>query len=212
MLRVWIRSVTLGVGMAVAAAAQTPVPPAANAAAKPAEEARPKTPAERESARLLSISEWAKKTGATREQVEQRVFAPIIAGNQSDAEKNRDAAISINKKAEETAKAGDAQGAKKLRAISELFAECAKGNQHFLQSYKSGDMKGARDALNRLRALDDRIAEVAGQRVPRSWYAHEYMVATMGMNEAEATRWVEQQFLGRTLPAGPAANAPQARK
>jgi hypothetical protein len=212
MLRIWIRSVTLGVGMAVATAAQTPAPPAANAVAKPAEEARPKTPAERESARLLSISEWAKKAGASREQVEQRVFAPIVAGNQSDAEKNRDAAISINKKAEETAKAGDAQGARKLRAVSELFAECAKDNQHFLQSYKNGDMKGARDALNRLRALDDRIAELAGQRVPRSWYAHELMVATMGMTGDEIKRGFEQQFLGRTLPTTPAANAPQAQK
>jgi hypothetical protein len=172
--------------------------------------AKPQTPAERESARLLSISQWAKKTGATREQVEQAVFAPIIAGNQSDAEKNRDASVSIGQKADAAAKSGDTQGAKKLRTIAELFAECAKDNMRFLQSYKGGDMKGAKEALTRLRAYDERIAEVAGQRVSRSWYAHELMVATMGMTGEEIKRGFEQQFLGRTLSATPAA--PQAQK
>lgn len=211
MLGIWVRGALLSAVLAVAVAAQAPAQPAPAAAAKAPALEKPKTPAERESARLLSISEWGKKAGASREQVQERVFAPIIAGNQSDAEKNHDASISIGKKAEETAKSGDVQGAKKLRMLSELFAECAKDNRHFLLSYKNGDMKGARDALTRLRAYDDRIAEVAGQRVPRSWYAHELMVATMGMTGEEIKRGFEQQFLGRTLPAA-SGTAPRAQK
>lgn len=209
MLRFWTRGVALAVGFAVAAAAQAPVQPAAATPAAAPEAAPPQTAADREAARLLSISAWAKKTGASREQVQERVFAPIIAGNQSDAEKNHDAAVAIGQKADAAAKSGDAQGAKKLRTVAELFAECAKENRHFLSAYKVGDMKGAKDALNRLRVYDERIAETAGQRVPRSWYAHELMVATMGMTGEEIKRGFEQQFPG---PATAAASGGQAQK
>jgi hypothetical protein len=221
MFRIRISMVGLGIALGLAVVAQTTgqPAPAAGVASQPAvagagrqPEAKPQTPPERESARLLSISEWAKKTGASREQVQERVFAPIIAGNQSDAEKNNDAALSIGQKAGEAAKAGDLQGAKKLRTLAELFAECAKDNRHFLQTYKNGDMKGAKEALTRLRAYDDRIAEIAGQRVPRSWYAHELMVATMGLTGDEIKRGFEQQFLGRTLPTATAAAAPRTQK
>jgi hypothetical protein len=216
MVSLRIRTMGLAVALALAAWSQTPAQPGGTAAgtgAKPAEETKPQSPAEREAARLLKISEWARKTGASREQVQAAVFGPIIAGNQADADKNRDAALSFGQRADAAAKAGDAQGAKRLRAVSELFGECSKDNRSFLQAYKNGDMKGARDALIRLRAYDDRIAEIVGQHVPRSWYAHETMVATMGMTGEEIKRGFEQQFLGRTPPSTPGSTAaPQAQK
>ena len=73
--------------------------------------------------------------------------------------------------------------------------------------YKNGDMKGVRDALIRLRTYDARIAEIVGQTVPRSWYAHDIMVATLGMTDAEIKQWGAQQSSGRTPQAAPAARA-----
>lgn len=185
-----VLAVVVGVscGQSVAAPA-----PAGTATPAPAASV-PQTPAQKEAMRLLRISEWAQKTKASRRDVEARVFAPIVEGIQSDTEKNRTASSSFAEKATAAGKAGDAQAAKKLRLLSDLFGECVREDRHFLSSYRNGDLKSAKDAILRLRACDERIAEVAGQRVPRSWYVHDVTLATMGMSEDEARRWFEQQF------------------
>ena len=229
MLRVWI-SIMIGLGVTVALTgrAQVAAPSATDTVtkmtdatakvtettakvtdtiAKKVEQTKPLTSAQKESARLGAIAAWADKTKASREQVQAAIFAPIIAGNQTDIEYNREAAASIGKKAEAAAKAGDENARKRFRTVAELFTECGNENRRFLGCYKNGDMKGVRDALIRLRTYDARIAEIVGQTVPRSWYAHDIMVATLGMTDAEIKQWGAQQSSGRTPQAAPAARA-----
>lgn len=164
---------------------------------------KPKSQAEREAERLAAIGEWGKKTGASRAQIEARIFGPIVAGNASDYDKNRAMAASLNQQAEAAGKDGNAAAARKYRALSDLFTECAKENRAFVTAYKGGNMRAAKEALMKLRAYDDRIAQLAGQRVARSWHAHETMVALMGLSDQEAEQWVRQQVFG--VPATPGA-------
>ncbi|NLF19512.1 MAG: hypothetical protein GX595_19970 [Lentisphaerae bacterium] len=175
---------------------------------------KPKSQAEKEADRLAAIGEWGKRTGATPEQIQARIFGPIVAGNAADYDKNRAMAASLNQQAEAAGKDGDAATARKYRALSDLFTECAKENRAFVTAYKGGNMRAAKEALMKLRTYDDRIAQLAGQRVQRSWHALETMVALWGLSEQEAEQWAQQQIFG--APATPGAPntppSPQTRR
>ncbi len=145
--------------------------------------------------------------GQEDRRLEARIFGPILAGNAADYDKNRAMAASLGQQAEAAGKDGNAVAARKYRALSDLFTECAKENRDFVTAYKAGNMRAAKESLMKLRAYDDRIAQLAGQRVARSWHADETMVALWGLTEREAEQWALQQA-GGTPPAPGGPNPP----
>jgi predicted nucleotide-binding protein (sugar kinase/HSP70/actin superfamily) len=136
-------------------------------------------PRDREIKRISEVMEWARKTNASETETTKRILGPIIVGNQKDAERNGKMAEQFRELAAQAKKDRQEAVAKKYMTVAALFKECANENQRFLKGLQQGDASTVKDSLKRLRAYDDRIEEITGKRIERSWYMLEEMADTI---------------------------------